>query len=89
MRERNVEAMRKSGRIVYLSASPETIYERVRHTHNRPLLENNMNVEYIAGLLGERLPKYLAAADVTVSTDGRDVKEICEEILREDFDNEH
>ncbi len=89
MRERNVEAMRKSGRIVYLSASPETIYERVRHAHNRPLLENNMNVEYIAGLLGERLPKYLAAADVTVSTDGRDVKEICEEILREDIDNEH
>lgn len=81
LRERNVEAMQRSGSIVYLSASPETIYERVRHTHNRPLLENNMNVEYIRELLEKRLPKYLAAADVTVSTDGRSAEEICGEIL--------
>ncbi len=86
MRERNVEAMRGSGRIVYLSAAPETVYERVRHSHNRPLLENNMNVEYIKGLLEARLPRYLAAADLTVRTDGRSVKEICEEILRERTD---
>ncbi len=83
MRERNVEAMRESGRIIYLSASPETIYERVRDAHNRPLLENHMNVEYIAELLGARLPKYLAAADVTVSTDGRSVEAICGDILKE------
>ena len=81
MRERNVEAMRRSGTIVYLSARPETIYERVRHTHTRPLLEGNMNVEYIAGLLQARLPKYLEAASVTVPTVGRSAEEICEEIL--------
>lgn len=81
MRACNVEAMRGSGRIVYLSASPETIFERVRHTHNRPLLENHMNVEYIRELLESRLPHYLAAADMTVNTDGRDVKDICDEIL--------
>ena len=40
-----------------------------------------MNVEYIAGLMEARLPKYLAAADLTVQTDGRSAKEICEEIL--------
>lgn len=81
MRACNVEAMRKSGRIVYLSAQPETIYERVRHTHTRPLLEGNMNVAYIAALLEERLPKYKAAADLTVCADGRSAGEICEEIL--------
>ncbi len=81
MRACNVEAMRKSGRIVYLSAQPETIYERVRHTHTRPLLEGNMNVAYIAGLLEERLPKYLEAADLTVRTDGRSAEEICGEIM--------
>lgn len=80
MRECNVRLMRESGRIVYLSAGPETIYERVRHSHNRPLLEGNMNVEYIAELMQARLPKYLEAADMTVRTDGRSIDEICREI---------
>ena len=80
MRQVNVDAMRKSGKIVYLSANPETIFERVRHFHNRPLLEGNMNVEYITQLMDVRLPKYLAAADLVVDTDGRSAQEICEEI---------
>ncbi len=81
MRQCNVDAMRKSGKIVYLSASPRTIYGRVKNSHDRPLLEGNMNVGYIAKLLEQRLPKYLAAADLTVETDGRRAEEICGEIL--------
>jgi shikimate kinase len=81
MRECNVEAMKKSGTVIYLSASPTTVYHRVKNNHDRPLLEGHMNVDYIAGLLNERLPKYLAAADVTVETDGRAACEICEEIM--------
>ena len=38
LRSENVEAMRKNGTIVYLSATPETIYQRVRYSTNRPLL---------------------------------------------------
>ncbi|MCC8104448.1 MAG: shikimate kinase [Clostridiales bacterium] len=81
MRTENVAAMRACGRIVYLSASPETIYERVRHTHNRPLLEGNMNVEYIEAMMKKRLPKYLEAADLTVETDGKSALQICQEIF--------
>lgn len=80
MRAENVEAMRKSGEIIYLSASPETIYDRVKHSHNRPLLEGNMNVAYIRELLEKRLPKYLEAADRIVSVDDRSVAQICREI---------
>lgn len=80
MRQCNVDAMKKSGKIVYLSTKPETVYERVKDCHNRPLLEGNMNVAYITKLMGVRLPKYLAAADVIVETDGRTAEEICEEI---------
>lgn len=32
MRERNVEEMKKNGKVVLLTASPETIYERVKVT---------------------------------------------------------
>ncbi len=81
MRECNVEAMRKSGTIVYLSAEPETIYSRVKNSHNRPLLEGNMNTAYIAELLQKRLPRYLAAADVTVETDKKSGIAICDEII--------
>ncbi len=80
MREANVEAMRRCGSIVYLSASPETIFERVRYDHTRPLLEGHMDVDYIAALMDQRLPRYLSAADITVRTDRRSVQEICDEI---------
>lgn len=82
MRTCNVEAMHKSGRIVYLCTKPETVLERIGNQHTRPLLEGNMNVAYISELMEKRLPAYLAAADVSVQTDGRSVEEICGEILK-------
>ena len=81
MRACNVEAMRKSGKVIYLRTSPQQIYERVKTSHNRPLLEGNMNVEYISDLLSQRLPKYMEAADAVVSTDGKSVEDICKEII--------
>lgn len=82
MRECNVQEMKKHGKIVLLSVSPETVYERVRFTHNRPLLEGNMNVEYISTLLEKRNPRYQAAADLIVTTDHKTVAEISEEIFK-------
>ena len=41
MRECNVAEMKKNGRVVLLTAKPETILERVKHSHDRPLLENH------------------------------------------------
>ncbi|MCC8137807.1 MAG: shikimate kinase [Clostridiales bacterium] len=81
MRGENIAAMRACGRIIYLSAAPETIYGRVKNSHTRPLLEGNMNVEYIEALMKKRLPKYLEAADLTIETDGKSALQICREIL--------
>ena len=81
MREENVEEMKKNGKIVLLTATPETIYNRVKNSHNRPLLENNMNVEYISELLGKRQEKYQAAADIVVETDEKSKDIIANEII--------
>ena len=81
LREENVNIMKKGGRVILLSAEPETIYERLRYSHNRPLLENNMNVEYIKELLDKRMSKYEGAADYVVKTDERTKEEIAEEII--------
>ena len=51
MRQCNVDEMKKNGTIVLLTAEPETVYERVKGSHNRPLLEKNMNPEYIKELM--------------------------------------
>ncbi|MDO4556392.1 MAG: shikimate kinase [Lachnospiraceae bacterium] len=80
MRERNKVEMKKNGRVVLLTASPETILERVKDNHDRPLLEGRKTVEYISELMDQRRPKYEAAADIVISTDQKSVLEICEEI---------
>ncbi len=82
LREGNVLRMKESGKIVLLTASPETIYERVKEDQNRPLLAGNMNVEYIAGLMAKRRAVYEAAADMEIRTDGKSAREICDEIIR-------
>jgi shikimate kinase len=80
LREENVTNMKKNGTIVYLSATPETIYERVRYSTNRPLLNGNMNVEYISELMSKRVDKYEKAADIIFSVDGKTKTEVLEQI---------
>lgn len=81
LKEENVRLMKECGKIVLLTAEPETIYERVKDSTERPVLNGNMNVGYIEELMEKRRPKYEEAADVTVATDGKTSEEICEEIL--------
>lgn len=81
MKDENVEAIRKNGKIVLLTATPDTIYNRVKGHMDRPLLNGNMNVEYIEQLMEKRREKYEQAADIIVSTDEKTIEQICEEIV--------
>lgn len=81
MRDENVVEMKKNGKVILLTASPETILDRVKNNHDRPLLENNKNVDFIAELMEKRRKKYEAAADIVIHTDGKSEFEICEEII--------
>lgn len=81
LRDENAKLMKENGMIVLLTATPETIYERVKNSTDRPILNGNMNVEYISSLMDKRKDRYLAVADYAVATDGKSVKEICAEII--------
>lgn len=83
LRDINVKKLRAIGDIVLLMATPETIYERVKDSTDRPLLNGNMNIPYIQGLMDKRRPFYEKAANVMVATDGKTVSEIAEEIISE------
>lgn len=81
LRDENARLMKESGRIVLLTAAPETIYERVRHSTERPILNGNMNVAFIRELMEKRRERYETVADQTIATDGKTAAEICREIL--------
>lgn len=83
MREENVAAMRRCGRIVLLTARPEVILDRVKDSNQRPLLEGHKDVPYISQLMERRRPKYEAAADIRVDTSNLTIEEVCQEILRQ------
>lgn len=80
LRPENVEHMKQSGKVVYLTATPESIFERVKNGNERPILNGNMNVEYIKGLMEKRKPFYEAAADIMIETDNKSIEKICQEI---------
>ena len=81
MRECNVVEMKKNGRVVLLTAKPETILDRVKDSHDRPLIENNKTVPFIADLMEKSREKYEASADIIIETDGKDELHICEELI--------
>lgn len=81
LRECNVSEMKKNGKVVLLTARPETIFSRVKNSRRRPLLEGNMNVDYIRKLQEERREKYENAADIVISTDGKTIEQICRDLV--------
>lgn len=83
LREENVAAMRESGTVVLLTASPEVILERVKDSDERPLLQGHKDVPYIAALMEQRRPRYEAAADITVDTSHLNIEEVCRQVLRQ------
>jgi len=88
MRERNVAEMKKNGKVILLTASPETIYERVKDSNDRPVLNGRKNVKGISELMEQRREKYEAAADIVVNTDGKTVLQVCEDLVQQLIDAE-
>ena len=83
LRQQNVDVFKRNGRLIWLTASVETIAARIGGDTQRPSLTGTKShVEEIRDVLTERTPKYQAAADVTIATDGRSVDELATIILK-------
>ncbi len=82
LRQQNVDVFKQNGRLFWLTASVETIARRIGGDTQRPSLTRTKSfVDEIQEVLHERTPKYQAAADHVVATDGRSIPQIIEEIL--------
>ena len=62
--ERNVEAIKKGSKVVFLDASFDIICDRVGDASSRPLFKDKENAKK---LYDERREKYLAAADYIIN----------------------
>jgi len=71
------------GTVVYLETSVAQQLERTRHGRHRPLLNDTDPKEKLVELMRHRALLYAEIADITVSTDGRRVQAVAEEINRE------
>jgi shikimate kinase len=79
----NRRALADRGVVVYLETSVEQQLERTRHGKHRPLLNDTDPKTKLSELMQERALLYREIADLTVSTDGRRVQLVAEEIYRE------
>jgi shikimate kinase len=81
LREGNWSIMRQRGVTVYLRASPEVLYMRVRDSSFRPLLNVKNPKERLFELLSQRASLY-ERADLIIDTDSISPYDVAEEIIR-------
>ena len=80
-RQENIDLLKKSGKLINLSASADVIYKRLKDDNSRPLLKVADPLNEIARLLEIRQPFY-GQADITISTDDLSPEAVTKEILK-------
>ncbi len=78
----SMEALKKNGYFVLLTADPEVVLERVSRKNTRPLLAKGRNLDNINKLLAERKDGYLRYADSIINTSHQDIEESAKQIIR-------
>jgi len=82
LRPQNVQALKATGVLFWLTARVQTIARRIGGDTQRPSLTGTKScIEEIEEVLRERQPKYQAAADHIIETDGRSLAEVADAIL--------
>lgn len=83
LRPENVTHLRAHGRLFWLQASVAAIVHRIEGGTQRPALtEGKTFTEEVEEVLRERTPLYEAAAESTITTDGKTPAEVAAEIER-------
>ncbi len=75
-RPENIPLLRQLGFVVWLSCSPEDIYERTSRNSNRPLLQCDNPKELIIKMLGERDEHYNTCAHLKINSSNLAINEI-------------
>jgi shikimate kinase len=79
--EPNRQHLAERGVVVYLSAKPEDLDERVRHDRNRPLLAGSEPLARLRELHVQRDPLYRSVADIVLDTGAQSVQVLARQLL--------
>jgi shikimate kinase len=79
----NVSLLKGGNFVVYLHATPDVLFQRIREgAGGRPLAAPMRDSSDIAIMLADREPQYRAAADLVVDTSNKTMQEVENEIFR-------
>jgi shikimate dehydrogenase len=78
IRESNIVKLKQNGVVVWLTASVDTLLERIGDDDQRPLLTGKSRREDMEITLAERTPLYQKAADITIDTENKTPEAIAE-----------
>lgn len=82
LRPQNVENLKATGSLVWLTVEVRTIIERIGGDTQRPSLTGAKSfTDEVEEVLRERQPKYQAAADHIVATDEKSLAEVADMIM--------
>lgn len=81
MRKENADRMKKVGLVIYLRATAETIYGRLKDDTQRPLLQTGDKLTIITEMLERRNPVYESAADIIIDTDDNNLERVVNDIM--------
>jgi len=82
---RYVELMQSHGTLIYLKTSFPVLWERVKHSKARPLLQTDSPEETFLSIFKDRTPIYETIANYIVETDGKTPAEVAKEISERFF----
>ncbi|MFP4472440.1 MAG: shikimate kinase [Candidatus Omnitrophota bacterium] len=81
MDEQNRSVLRECALVIYLKTSPDQVFQRVKDSTHRPLLNVADPYAEICRLIELRSPVY-EQADIIVNTDGKSPDAVADEILK-------
>ncbi len=85
IRPENRDLMRRSGLVVWLTADPEILWQRMqsdpRSSHQRPALTALDGLNEMRTIVAQRREWYAQCADLTIDTSGRSPQDVAQMIL--------
>jgi shikimate dehydrogenase len=82
VREENEKWLKALGKVYYLKATVDIIYDRVCNDGSRPLLKSGNLYDKITGMLDVREARYMACADVVIELEKNlSVEDVAEQIM--------
>lgn len=80
LKPENVQLMKQSGKIIFLEASLDTLWERVKLKSDRPLLKTENPKATLERILAERQPIYRSVADAVVLSEEKTFHDVARDI---------